>query len=139
MCVCIFFFKPLCFSCVLPHHGVSFLLLRLPEVALIIKVTEEDDEGDAVTNHHSIHGIRVVAICEQVVRCVHNDQDKLHLERRHSSDRFNDSNMLVRTFLNISLQSWRRSPAAEMSGTVSTTGISACEGRVQPGHSKSTL
>lgn len=133
------FFLNRCFSCVLPHHGVSFLLLRLPEVALIIKVTEEDDEGDAVTNHHSIHGIRVVAICEQVVRCVHNDQDKLHLERRHSSDRFNDSNMLVRTFLNISLQSWRRSPAAEMSGTVSTTGISACEGRVQPGHSKSTL
>lgn len=121
----------------LPQHCLSFLLLFL-EVALIIKVTEEDDEGEAVTNHHAVHGVGVVTICEQVVRRVHKNKYKLHLQRRHSSDQSKDSNMLAKACLNISLRRWRRSPAAETSGTVSTTGTSACEGRSQPGHSKST-
>lgn len=46
--------------CVL--HG-SFRL-PLVEVALVVEVAEEDDEGDAVSKHHYVHGIGEVALCE---------------------------------------------------------------------------
>lgn len=45
---------------------VSFLFLPA-QVALIVEVTEEDDEGDAVTKHHQVHGVWKVALCKQVV------------------------------------------------------------------------
>lgn len=33
----------------------TLFLLLFVEVALIVEVTEEDDEGDRVTTHHHIH------------------------------------------------------------------------------------
>ena len=67
--------------CATPYHGLLFLLLPV-EVALIIEVTEQDDEGDAVTEHHHVHGVGVVALCEQVVARVQEEQQKLYLERQ---------------------------------------------------------
>ena len=69
----------------IPHHCVLFLLL-LAEVALIIEVTEEDDEGDAVAEHHHVHGVGEVAVCEQVVAGVQEEQHELHLLEGKSSD-----------------------------------------------------
>lgn len=63
------------------HHRLLFLLL-LAEVALIIEVTEEEDEGDAVSKHHDVHGVGEVAVCKQVVASVEEKHHKLHLERR---------------------------------------------------------
>ncbi len=60
---------------------VLFLLL-LVEVALVVEVTEEDDEGDAVTKHQHVHGVWEVALCEQVVARVQQEQQELHLERQ---------------------------------------------------------
>lgn len=48
------------------QETVSYLLL-LVEVALMIEVTEEDDEGEAVRKHKQVHGLGEVALCEQVV------------------------------------------------------------------------
>lgn len=45
---------------------VSFLLL-FGDVAAIVEVAEEDDEGDAITKHERIHGIWEVTLCEKVV------------------------------------------------------------------------
>lgn len=64
-------------------RGHLFLLL-FADVAVIVEVTEEDDEGDTVTEHQHIHGIREIALCEQVVASVQEEQHKLHLERAHS-------------------------------------------------------
>lgn len=47
------------------HRGILFLL-PLVEVALIIEVAEEDDEGDAVTKHQHVHGVGEVALRHQV-------------------------------------------------------------------------
>lgn len=66
--------------------GVSLLLL-LVEVALIIEVTEEDDEGDAVTEHHQVHEVGEVALREQVVTRVQEEQQELHLERQQDEFR----------------------------------------------------
>lgn len=87
--------------------GNLFLLLFV-EVALIVEVTEEDDEGDAVTNHQHVHGIREVALCEKVVARVHEEQHKLHLEKQ-TSDQLKH---VVRTFTALFMQSRRHSPAA---------------------------
>lgn len=62
---------------------VSFLLL-FAEVALIVEVTEEDHEGDAVTKHEQVHGVWEVALSEQVVARVQEEQRELHLERETS-------------------------------------------------------
>lgn len=59
------------------RHRRLLLLLLLVEVALIIEVTEEDDEGDTVAKHHHVHGVGEVALCEQVVACVQEEQQKL--------------------------------------------------------------
>lgn len=64
------------------RHRRLLLLLLLVEVALIIEVTEEDDEGDTVAKHHHVHGVGEVALCEQVVACVQEEQQKLQLERQ---------------------------------------------------------
>lgn len=66
--------------------GVSLVLL-LVEVALIIEVTEEDDEGDAIAEHHQVHEVGEVALCEQVVACVQEEQQELHLERQRDNFR----------------------------------------------------
>ena len=50
----------------MPHPCILFLLL-LVEVALIVEVTEEDHEGDAVGKHQKVHGVGEVALCKQVV------------------------------------------------------------------------
>lgn len=71
----------MCWIVYLRLATVSFLLL-LAEVALIIEVAEEDDEGDAVTKHHHVHGVWEVTLCEQVVARVHEEHEKLHLERQ---------------------------------------------------------
>lgn len=57
-------------------------LLLFADIALIVEVTEEDDEGDTVTKHQHIHGIWEIALCEQVVASVQEEQHKLHLERQ---------------------------------------------------------
>lgn len=62
------------------RHKHLFLLL-LVEVALIIEVAEEDDEHDAVPEHRRVHGVGEVALGEQVVAGVHEEQKKLHLEK----------------------------------------------------------
>lgn len=65
--------------------GILFLLLLL-EVALVIEVTEEDDESDAVTEHQHVHGVGEVALCEQVVARVQEEQQELQqLEGRDVS------------------------------------------------------
>lgn len=67
------------------HPSVFFVsvlfLLFLVEVAVIIEVTEEDNEADAVTKHHQVHAVGEVALCKQVVACVQEKQQKLHLEK----------------------------------------------------------
>lgn len=66
--------------------SILFLLLRV-QVALIIEVTEEDDEGDAVTKHQHVHAVGEVALCKQVVACVQEKQQKLHLEKQQTKFR----------------------------------------------------
>lgn len=63
------------------HLYVLFLLL-LAEVALIIEVTEEDDESDAVTKHSYVHGVGEVALCEQIVARVRKKHHELDLRRQ---------------------------------------------------------
>lgn len=58
--------------------SVLFLLLPV-EVALIVEVTEEDDEGDAITKHHHVERVREITLCEQVVARVKEEQTELHL------------------------------------------------------------
>lgn len=67
--------------CEYSDSGHLFLLL-FADVALIVEVTEEDDECDTVTKHQHIHGIWEIALCEQVVASVQEEQHKLHLERQ---------------------------------------------------------
>lgn len=76
-------------GCAVPSSGRwwvlqtgNSLLLLLVDVALKIEVTEEDDEGDAVTKHHRVHGVGEVALCEQVVARVKEEQHKLHQLQR---------------------------------------------------------
>lgn len=47
---------------------------------MIVEVTEEDDEGDAVAKHKHVHGVWEVTLCEQVVACVQEEEQKLHLQ-----------------------------------------------------------
>lgn len=47
---------------------------------MIVEVAEEDDEGDAVTEHERVHGIWEVTLCEKVVTRVQQEHHKLHLE-----------------------------------------------------------
>lgn len=47
---------------------------------MIVEVAEEDDEGDAVTEHKRVHGIWEVTLCEKVVTRVQQEHHKLHLE-----------------------------------------------------------
>lgn len=67
--------------CTHGNFSVLFLLL-LVEVALVIEVTEEDDEGDAVTKHQHVHGVGEVTLCKQVVARVQEEQQELQLERQ---------------------------------------------------------
>lgn len=67
--------------------NTSFLLPPV-EVALIVEVTEEDDQGDAVTEHQQVHGVGEVALCEQVVAGVQEEEHKLHLERQTTDLRY---------------------------------------------------
>lgn len=67
-------------SVILRHH-ILFLLL-LVEVALIIEVTEEDDESDAVTKHQHVHVVGEVALCEQVVARVQKKHHELNQLQR---------------------------------------------------------
>lgn len=64
-----------------PHYQLLFLF-PLVEVALIIEVTEEDDEGEAVSTHHHIHGVGVITFRYKVVARVYDEHHKLHLERQ---------------------------------------------------------
>lgn len=64
----------------------SFLLLPV-QVALIIEVGEEDDEGDAVAKHHSVHGVGEVTVCEQVVARVQEEEEKLQLQKQEAQIR----------------------------------------------------
>lgn len=57
----------------------SFLLL-FGDVAVIVEVAEEDDEGDAVTKHECVHGIWEVTICKKVVTRVQQEHHKLNLQ-----------------------------------------------------------
>lgn len=43
----------------------------------MIEVTEEDDEGEAVRKHKQVHGLGEVALCEQVVARVYQEQQEL--------------------------------------------------------------
>lgn len=58
---------------------VSFLLL-FGDITVIVEVAEEDDEGDAVTEHERVHGIWEVTLCQKVVTRVQQEHHKLHLE-----------------------------------------------------------
>lgn len=58
------------------------LLLLLAEVTLVVEVAEEDDERDAVAKHKHVHGIGEVALGEQVVARVEEEEHELHLVRR---------------------------------------------------------
>lgn len=58
---------------------LSFLLLFV-DVALIVEVTEEDDEGDAVTKHIRVHGSWEVTVCEKVLTRVQQEHHELHLK-----------------------------------------------------------
>lgn len=111
----------------------SFLLL-FGDVAVIVEVAEEDDEGDAVTKHKCVHGIWEVTVCKKVVTRVQQEHHKLNLRvgggRNVASDYFTPTHTHCAERM--------CSPAAGMSGVFSTTGTSACEGRWQPGHSRST-
>ena len=64
----------------------SFLNLfhLFAEVALVVEITEEENEADTIAKHHNIHGVREVALCEQVVSCVHCQKHKLHLQEDRS-------------------------------------------------------
>ncbi len=75
----------------------SLFLLLLVEVALIIEVTEEDDEGDAVTKHHHVHGVREVTLCEQVVACVQEEQQKLQLQMQSGEVQISSLRKYTRT------------------------------------------
>lgn len=113
----------------------SLLLLPLAEVTLVVEVAEEDDERDAVAKHKDVHGIGEVALGEQVVARVEEEEQELHLVRGR---RF-----LCRStarLLDCSTGCWRRRrlPAAGTWGISSTTGTSACVGRWLPGRSTST-
>lgn len=61
-----------------------FLLLLLVDVALIVEVAKEDDEGDAVTKHQYVHGIWEVTLREKVVTRVHQEHHKLHLKGKRT-------------------------------------------------------
>lgn len=58
---------------------VSLLLLPA-DVALIIEVAEEDDEGHAVAEDHGVHGVWEVAVGEQVVAGVQEEEQELQLQ-----------------------------------------------------------
>lgn len=47
---------------------------------MIVEVAEEDDEGDAVTEHECVHGIWEVTICKKVVTRVQQEHHKLNLQ-----------------------------------------------------------
>lgn len=52
------------------------------EIALVVEVTEEEDEGDAVTKHNYVHRVWEVALCEQVVAGVKEEEQELQQLQR---------------------------------------------------------
>lgn len=52
------------------------------EIALIVEVTEEEDEGDTVTKHNYVHRVREVALGKQVVAGVKEEEQELELQRQ---------------------------------------------------------
>ena len=64
--------------------STGLFLLLFADVAAIVEVAEEDDEGDAVTKHKCVHGIGEVTVCEKVVTRVQQEHHKLHLEGKGS-------------------------------------------------------
>ena len=62
-----------------PQCVLHFFLLPFVMIALIIEIKEEDHEGDAVDEYQRVHGVGEVAVCEQVVARVQEEQHELHL------------------------------------------------------------
>ena len=64
----------------------SFLNLfhLFAEIALVVEITEEENEADTIAKHHNIHGVREVALREQVISCVRCQKHKLHLQEDRS-------------------------------------------------------
>lgn len=60
------------------HNTPVLFLLLSAEVALVIEVTEEDNESDAVSKHHNVHTVGKVTLGEEIVACVQEEEDKLH-------------------------------------------------------------
>lgn len=67
--------------------SLALLLPLLAEVALVVEVAEQDDQRDAVAKHDDVHGFGEVALGEQVVAGVEEEEQELHLARR-SQDNF---------------------------------------------------
>jgi len=80
---------------------------------MIIEVAEEDDENNAVNKHRRVHGVGEVAVCEQVVAGVQEEQKKLHLERweKRFTSVFTSHTRIACS--HSSADAARRSPAAE--------------------------
>lgn len=68
--------------------SLVLLLLPLADVALVVEVAEEDYQRDAVAKHKHVHGIGEVALGEQVVASVEEEEQELHLEKRKWGHRF---------------------------------------------------
>ena len=55
------------------------------EIALVVEITEEENEADTIAKHHNVHGVREVALREQVVSGVRCQKHKLHLQKDNRS------------------------------------------------------
>lgn len=111
---------------------VSLLLLPA-DVALIIEVAEEDDEGHAVAEDHGVHGVWEVAVGEQVVAGVQEEEQELQLQGCMGTAQICRESACIRI-----VRRSGGSPVAGRSGIASTTGTSACGGRWPPSRSRST-
>lgn len=67
----------------LPLSLFGFLI----EVAVVVEVAEKSDEAEGICQHHHVHGVRKVAVSNQVVNGVDGDSEKLQLMRNERREK----------------------------------------------------